>query len=116
MGAEGTVPGADGVLRGQHRGHLGGCHVLDHEAHARPRGAIHVDPREPRDTLFLESIVTLDGVSTATFLWNGERYVVREGEALEGTPWKLVSVDGNTVVMLYGDATVTFSIGQGITK
>lgn len=70
----------------------------------------------PANTLFLESIVTVDGVSTATFLWNGETYVVKEGEVLQGTPWKLVSIDGNTVVMLYGDARITFTIGQGITK
>lgn len=76
-----------------------------------------IDPATvPPNTLVLTSISTVDGEPVATFIWNGQTYTVGEGEQLEGTPWKVVSIEGSTVVLLYGDATVSLTLGQGLTK
>lgn len=70
-------------------------------------------PRVPDNTLYLKSVSTKDGEQVATFVWNGKTYTVSEGERLGDTPWRLVSIEGNSVVMLYGDTRVTLTIGQG---
>ena len=70
----------------------------------------------PANTLFLESIQTENGEKTATFIWNGATYKLSEGDTISGTPWKLVEINGDSVVMLFGDSQVTLSTGQGITK
>lgn len=70
----------------------------------------------PDNTLVLTSISTVDGVPVASFIWNGATYTVGAGEQLEGTPWKVVSIEGNTVELLYGDAAVSLTLGQGVTK
>lgn len=80
-------------------------------------GQTTVDPADvPGDTIFLDSISTVDGVQRATLIWNGNVYLVTEGQQLEGTPWKLVRIEGNTAIMLYGDAMTTLTVGQGLTK
>lgn len=70
----------------------------------------------PADTLLLQSVSTVDGEPVATFVWNGQTYTAGEGEQLGDTPWKVVSIDGNTVVMLYGDSQVSLTVGQGVSK
>lgn len=70
----------------------------------------------PADTLFVRSIATVDGEPVATFFWNGQIYTAGEGEALEGTPWRVISISGDTVVLLFGDSRVTLTVGQGLTK
>jgi|GEM_PF-5426330 len=71
----------------------------------------------PANTLILQNIGgTTDGKPVAILLWNGETYEVAEGETLAGTPWRIVKIHGPSVDMLYGDALVTISVGQGITK
>jgi len=70
----------------------------------------------PADTLYLVSVTTVDGEPTAELIWNGQTYMLTEGESIEGTPWKVLSIDGDTVVMLYGDTRVTLTVGQGISK
>lgn len=70
----------------------------------------------PEDTLFLQSIDTVDGEPVANLIWNGKTFAASEGEALEGTPWKVLEISGNSVVMLFGDTRVTLSVGQGLTK
>jgi hypothetical protein len=70
----------------------------------------------PADTLFLVSTSTEDGVPVATFIWNDVTYVLEEGESIPDTPWQVLSISGDTVVMLYGDARVTLTVGQGLSK
>lgn len=70
----------------------------------------------PADTLFLQSIITEDGVQKAVFTWNGQTYTVAEGEQVGSSPWKVIQINTDTVLMLYGDSQVTLSVGQGVTK
>ncbi|HSK47989.1 MAG TPA: hypothetical protein VLA05_08310 [Coriobacteriia bacterium] len=70
----------------------------------------------PADTLLLQSVSTVDGEPVATFVWNGQTYTVGEGDQLGETPWQVLDISGNTVVMLYGDTRVTLTVGQGISK
>ncbi len=70
----------------------------------------------PADTLFLVSTSTADGVPVATFIWNGVTYTLEEGESIPNTPWQVLSISGDTVVMLYGDSRVTLTVGQGLSK
>ena len=70
----------------------------------------------PEDTLFLESVSVIDGDTVATLLWNGTTFVVGEGEDLEGTPWRVLDINGATVTMLYGDTSVTLTVGQALGK
>jgi hypothetical protein len=70
----------------------------------------------PPNTLQLESVSTVDGEAVATFTWNGQEYTAGEGDQLGDSPWQVVSIEGDTVVMLYGDNRVSLTVGQGITK
>lgn len=73
-------------------------------------------PDLPADTLFVQSVDTVDGVAVATFYWNGQTYTAGEGESLTGTPWRVLSISGSTVTLLYGDSRVTLTVGQGLSK
>ncbi len=75
-----------------------------------------VDTDIPEDTLYLSSITTVDGVLVANLVWNGATYPLSEGGTIPGTPWKVLSVSGDTVVMLYGDTRITLGVGQGISS
>lgn len=70
----------------------------------------------PADTLYLQSIVTEDGEQKAVFLWNDQTYTVAEGEQVGTTPWKVIQINSDTVLMLFGDSQVTLSVGQGVSK
>lgn len=68
------------------------------------------------NTLLLQSISTVDGEKQATFLWNGQLFTVGEGEQVDSSPWKVVSISSDSVLMLFGDTQLTLTLGQGITK
>ena len=70
----------------------------------------------PPDTLYLQDVKVVDGEEVAVLIWNGQTYEAGEGESLGDTPWKVLSIDGNTVVMLYGDSRVTLTVGQAVGK
>jgi type IV pilus biogenesis protein PilP len=70
----------------------------------------------PEDTLVLEDIATENGAPVAVLSWNGETYTLAEGETIPNTPWKVLEINSSTVVMLYGDARITLSVGVGISK
>jgi len=70
----------------------------------------------PPDTLFLASVSTVDGEPVAELIWNGQTYVLGEGESIPNSPWEVLSISGDTVVMLFGDSRVTLTVGQGISK
>jgi len=73
-------------------------------------------PDTTGNTIFIQSTSVEDGVEVATVLYNGQSYTVSEGERVGSSPWQVLSIDGETVVMLFGDSQVTLTVGQGITK
>lgn len=68
------------------------------------------------NTLTLVAIESENGEAVAVLTWNGQTYRLNEGESITGTPWKVLSIGSNSVTMLYGDASVTLSVGQGVSK
>jgi type IV pilus biogenesis protein PilP len=68
------------------------------------------------DTLILKSIATDNGVKVATFEWNGANYECVEGDTVDDSPWKVVKINSDSVLMLYGDSQVTLTVGQGFSK
>jgi hypothetical protein len=67
----------------------------------------------PADTLVLKSITSDSGVYVATFEWNGQEYDCVEGDQVGDSPWQVVTIYSDSVVMLYGDSRVTLTPGQG---
>ena len=70
----------------------------------------------PRNTLFLQSIQTVDGKKTATLIWNDATFSLGVGGTIAGTPWKVLQIGDSSVVMLFGDSEVTLTTGQGLSK
>ncbi|MBS3957644.1 MAG: hypothetical protein KGZ40_09005 [Clostridiales bacterium] len=68
----------------------------------------------PDGTLFLRDIVTVDGVTAAVLFLDGASYTLAAGGEISGTPWKVQSISGSSVVMLFGDVRVTLTVGQGV--
>ena len=68
------------------------------------------------NTLYLEGVVTQDGVMMAVLRYNGQVYTLAPGGVIPGTPWQVLRVTSTSVTMLYGDIQVTLAVGQGITK
>lgn len=73
-------------------------------------------PSVPSNTLFLQSIISENGEPKAVFLWNDQSYTVGENQQVDATPWKVLKIDSDSVLMLYGDSQVTLSVGQGVGK
>ncbi len=68
-------------------------------------------------TLYLRAIVvTTDGDIAADFLYGDTNYVLRVGERIPDSPWQVLSIGSDSVVMLYGDTQVTLIAGQTVTK
>lgn len=70
----------------------------------------------PPDTLYLQGVTVVDGDEIATLIWNGQTFTSGQGDVLTGTPWKVVSIQGDTVTLLFGDSRVTLVVGQGVGK
>jgi len=68
------------------------------------------------NTLYLAGVSTVDGEPVAELVWNGQTYMLKEGESIPNSPWQVLSIEGDTVVMLYGDSRITLTVGQGISK
>jgi hypothetical protein len=68
------------------------------------------------DTLYLIDIVSTDGESQGVFVWNGVTYTEGAGGTIDSSPWKVLEVGSDSVLMLYGDTQVTLTLGQGISK
>jgi hypothetical protein len=67
-------------------------------------------------TLYLDGVVTQDGVLMAQLRYDGSSYTLPAGGRITNSPWQVYSVSSTSVVMLYGDNRVTLAVGQGITK
>jgi len=74
-----------------------------------------VTPDTP-DVLYLDGVVTEDGIMKAELRYNGTTYTLAPGEGIPDTPWEVLRVSSTSVTMLYGDIQVTLAVGQGITK
>lgn len=74
-----------------------------------------VTPTNP-GTLYLDGVVTEDGVLKAQLRYNGSSYSLAPGGVIPNSPWQVLRVSTSSVVMLYGDVQVTLGVGQGITK
>lgn len=70
----------------------------------------------PADTLYLVSIDEVNGERMASFIWNDATYQLGEGDTIAGTPWKVLDIRSDSVVMLFGDTEVTLTVGQGLSK
>jgi hypothetical protein len=69
-----------------------------------------------KNTLTLQDVVTENGVDKAVVVLGGVTYTVGEGQQVGESPWKVLTIDGTTVVMLFGDDRVTLTVGQGVQK
>jgi hypothetical protein len=69
-----------------------------------------------QDTLILKSISVEDGVRVAVFEWNGQDYSCKEGDVVDDSPWKVLEIYSDSVLMLYGDSRITLTVGQGFTS
>lgn len=67
-------------------------------------------------TLYLDGVVTEDGVLKAQLRYNGTSYTLGAGGVIPNSPWQVLRVSSSAVTMLYGDVQVTLAVGQGITK
>lgn len=67
-------------------------------------------------TLYLDGVVTQNGVLMAQLRYNGASYTLGPGGVIPNSPWEVLRVSSSAVTMLYGDVQVTLSVGQGITK
>lgn len=68
------------------------------------------------NTLYLDGVVTEDGVLKAQLRYNGQSYTLAAGGVIASSPWQVLRVSSTSVVMLYGDVQVTLGVGQGISK
>jgi hypothetical protein len=86
------------------------------------------DSQFEASTLYFISTETANGEQVGVFYWNGVSYssagtaaqegyiVVREGDQLADSAWRLLTLEGTTATVQYGDVVLTISVGQGITK
>ncbi|MDP2182444.1 MAG: hypothetical protein Q8K99_07730 [Actinomycetota bacterium] len=73
-------------------------------------------PDTSSQTLYLQDIISDNGVARAVLVFEGQEYTLAEGESIPGSPWEVLTIGTTSVTMLYGDVQVTISIGQGVTK
>ena len=72
-----------------------------------------LDPNE----VYLTGIVTVNGVRKAVIAYGGSTYTLAAGEVIPTTSdWKVEKVLTNSVVVLFGDVSVTLTPGQGTSK
>jgi hypothetical protein len=70
----------------------------------------------PADTLILKAITVENGVRTARFEWNGTNYMSVKGDTVDDSPWQVLEIYSDSVLMLYGDSRVTLTVGQGFSS
>jgi hypothetical protein len=73
-------------------------------------------PATSDGTILLQDITVENGEPTAVLVWNGTSYSVQEGDQVGDSPWKVLEIRDDSVVMLYGDTQVVLSVGQAISK
>ncbi len=67
--------------------------------------------------VYLTDIVTESGVRKAVIKYGGTTYTLAAGDLIPTTTdWKILKVNTGTVVVLFGDVSVTLTPGQGTSK
>lgn len=78
------------------------------------------EPASSTDTsstaLTLVDITTSNGEKVAVVKLGGQTYTVGEGDQVGTSDWQVVTIHTSSVVFLYGDETITISLGQGTSK
>lgn len=67
---------------------------------------------ESSTTLTLSSIITQDGVKYAVVKLGGTSYTVAEGDTVGSSSWQVVTINTTSVDFLYGDESITISLGE----
>ena len=57
-----------------------------------------------------------DGERTATVYWSNVAYDVMEGDRVDDSPWKVVSIGSSSATFLYGDDRITLRVGEQLGK
>lgn len=65
-----------------------------------------------KDVLYLHAI---EG-DVAIVYWDNERYEVEEGDQIDDSPWKVVSIGTSSATFLYGDDRITLRVGEQLGK
>jgi len=73
-------------------------------------------PETSEGTILLQDITVENGEPTAVLVWDGKTYSAQEGDQIDDSPWKVLEIGSDSVVMLYGDTQVVLSVGQQVTK
>ena len=73
-------------------------------------------PETSAGTILLQDITVENGEPTAVLVWDGKTYSAQEGDQIDDSPWKVLEIGSDSVVMLYGDTQVVLSVGQAISK
>lgn len=68
------------------------------------------------NTLYLLSVSTIGDAPEARMVWDQEEYTLSEGESIPNSPWEVLEIRDDSVVMLFGDQQVILTVGQGIQK
>lgn len=65
-----------------------------------------------KDVLYLHAIEA----GTAVVYWDNERYEVEEGDQVDDSPWRVVSIGTSSATFLYGDDRITLRVGEQLGK
>jgi len=68
------------------------------------------------NTLVLVDIVMVDGEREAVVKLGGVEYTVGEDEVIGNSDYKVLEVNSNSIVVLFGDDRFTLSVGTGTSK
>jgi len=66
--------------------------------------------------LALEDIYTEDGVKYASIRYGSTVYKVTEGDRIDDSPYQLISIGEESVILLYGEDQLEVRLGQEIIK
>lgn len=73
-------------------------------------------PQTSSNTILLQDITVENGERTVVLVWNGQTFNAHVGDTISDSPWKVLEIRADSVVMLYGDTQVVLSVGQAVSK
>lgn len=71
---------------------------------------------DPANVISLKSITGQGTSKRAAFIYQGQEYLVREGDRIADSAYKLTEINDGSVTLLYGDNRLTLQIGDEIVK
>ncbi len=74
------------------------------------------DPTYAASSLTLKSITTQDGIKYATVAYQGQEYVVKEGDKVGDSQYTMADIGDGSATLLYGDSFLTLQVGDLIIK